>query len=174
MSDIVILKKVGYTREEFIELCIELKTTAALAEFADCTRMTVHRCLNKYFPDLPNRDDRLDNRFLALTNRRRCGMCNEPKPVEDFNLAPNYCKPCFNVYTKPYSAERRARKVSATPDWADKEKIKEIYRNCPEGYQVDHIIPLKGEKVCGLHVENNLQYLTESDNIKKSNKFEVG
>ena len=53
------------------------------------------------------------------------------------------------------------------------EKIKEIYLNRPSGYHVDHIIPLVNENVCGLHVENNLQYLTAKENMKKSNKFKV-
>jgi hypothetical protein len=57
----------------------------------------------------------------------------------------------------------------ATPSWADLEKIKEIYQNCPKGYEVDHIIPLRGKLVNGLHVPNNLQYLTSEDNRKKSN-----
>lgn len=67
---------------------------------------------------------------------------------------------------------RRARKKNATPPWADLKKIKEIYMNCPDGYVVDHIIPFKNHIVCGLHVENNLQYLTPLENGEKKNKFE--
>ena len=69
------------------------------------------------------------------------------------------------------SNNRRAYKIDATPEWADLEKIKEIYFNRPDGYHVDHIIPLKSEIVCGLHVPENLQYLHAYTNRSKGNKF---
>lgn len=63
--------------------------------------------------------------------------------------------------------------IRRTPKWADLEAIKEYYKNCKEGYHVDHIIPLQGKLVSGLHVENNLQYLTAYDNLSKGNKFDI-
>lgn len=69
-------------------------------------------------------------------------------------------------------AKRRAIKKQAIPVWANLEKIKEVYKNCPKGYQVDHIIPLQSDLVCGLHVDYNLQYLTPEENQRKWNKFQ--
>jgi len=71
------------------------------------------------------------------------------------------------------SAKYKAAKLQRTPTWADLEKIEEIYKKCPDGYHVDHIVPLQGTNVSGLHVETNLQYLKAEENLKKSNSFEV-
>lgn len=72
-------------------------------------------------------------------------------------------------------AKRRALKYKATPKWLNNEQIKEleqIYKNRPNGHHVDHIVPLQGKHVCGLHVPWNLQYLPAIDNLRKRNKFE--
>lgn len=76
-------------------------------------------------------------------------------------------------------AHRRARKLEATPNWADLKAIAEIYTKCAEitkrtgiKHQVDHIIPLTSDLVCGLHVESNLQILTADENNKKNNSFD--
>lgn len=58
------------------------------------------------------------------------------------------------------------------PPWADIKAIIEFYKNCPEGYEVDHIHPLRGKFISGLHVIDNLQYLPKDENRSKSNKFE--
>lgn len=70
-------------------------------------------------------------------------------------------------------ANRRAYKLKRTPKWLtveQKANIKEIYRNCAIGYEVDHIIPLRGKEVSGLHVPWNLQYLPAKENAIKGNK----
>jgi 5-methylcytosine-specific restriction endonuclease McrA len=72
------------------------------------------------------------------------------------------------------TAKRRASKLKATPPWSDLEEIKLAYAICSRvtketkiPHEVDHIIPLKGEFVCGLHVPYNLQLLTEKENRSK-------
>lgn len=77
----------------------------------------------------------------------------------------------FLIPHKIRQAKRRADKLNRTPKWSNLEKIKEIYKNCPKGYHVDHMIPLINKKVCGLNVENNLQYLTPTQNNQKGNKL---
>lgn len=75
---------------------------------------------------------------------------------------------------------RRARKTQReerirrnTPGWADLKAIREFYARCPIGHHVDHIIPLKGKDVSGLHVLDNLQYLPARENIIKGNRFDI-
>lgn len=69
-------------------------------------------------------------------------------------------------------ARRRSQQRSATPGWAKPEKIAAIYILAADlGMEVDHVIPLRGVNVCGLHVETNLQLLTRADNIKKGNRM---
>ena len=74
-------------------------------------------------------------------------------------------------YDKYRSANYRARKLNQTPPWSDLDKIKDIYINCPKGFHVDHIVPLKGKNVSGLHVPENLQYLPAKENLAKRNIY---
>lgn len=79
----------------------------------------------------------------------------------------NLAKHCAN------ENKRRASKLKQTPKWANLKDIEQFYMNCPKGYHVDHIIPLQGKNVRGLHVLENLQYLPAIENIRKGNKVEV-
>lgn len=66
------------------------------------------------------------------------------------------------------SANYRAQVKKQTPNNVDRQAIKKFYKECPSGYEVDHIIPIsKG----GLHTLENLQYLTITENRKKGSKI---
>tara|TARA_R100000664_G_scaffold17279_1_gene26204 strand:+ start:161 stop:553 length:393 start_codon:yes stop_codon:yes gene_type:complete len=72
-------------------------------------------------------------------------------------------------------AKYKAAKLQRIPPWVDRDHLKEIrefYKNCPKGYEVDHVIPLQGDTVSGLHMMANLQYLTAEENGRKSNSWQ--
>jgi galactokinase len=79
------------------------------------------------------------------------------------------------------SANKRATKLQRIPKWLSEEqknKIKEYYLTArilsnafDEEFHVDHIVPLRGKFVSGLHVPWNLTILTAQENMSKSNKF---
>jgi hypothetical protein len=68
-------------------------------------------------------------------------------------------------------AARRASKIHRTPSWASRENIARIYASCPKGYHVDHVVPLRGRLVSGLHVEGNLQVLPGEENSSKGARY---
>lgn len=68
--------------------------------------------------------------------------------------------------------KRHTKKLNAMPTWVNQEELKLVYKNRPPGYEVDHIHPLQGELISGLHIPQNLQYLTPSENVLKHNKFD--
>jgi hypothetical protein len=137
--------------------------------------------------------------LLSIIEHKYCGTCNTIKPFNDFpkdkgnslGIA-SQCSACRSVaqqgqyqkyydkhqesYARNYGKIRerqnqyKGERALRIPPWSQKELIEQFYENCPEGYQVDHIIPLKGKEVSGLHVIENLQYLTAEENLSKSNK----
>ncbi len=101
-------------------------------------------------------------------------------------------KDYYNEYHKWYRENNRGkfvaksvryeqRKECRTPSWltdSDHQEIEDFYTEAARltdltgiPFQVDHIIPLKGKKVSGLHVPENLQILQYQENCRKSNKF---
>ncbi len=80
--------------------------------------------------------------------------------------------------SRAHAASWRARRRMAMPQWADRSAINAIYaqavkisRETGVKHDVDHIVPLRGKNVCGLHVHWNLQILTASENKRKFTTF---
>lgn len=81
------------------------------------------------------------------------------------------------------SAQYRASKLQATPNWLteeDKEWISWFYKQAAKmeevtglKFHVDHIEPLNGKDVCGLHVPQNLQVIPAEENMSKGNRKEM-
>lgn len=83
-----------------------------------------------------------------------------------------------------YIKLRKLEKIKRTPPWLSKEDIKQItllYKEASRltsetgvSHHVDHIIPLRGKMVSGLHVPSNLQILRADENMSKGNTFTPG
>lgn len=182
-------KYISYTAAEWVKLVIEYKTRQKLAAHLGCNSATIGS-KNKLFKEcegsaIPR------TQFLAALGLKKCTDCKVLQTSDNFSkdstsldgLQAN-CKLCASAVVaqwkkdnrgkvNAHSAKYKAAKLQRTPTWSDLEAIAVFYVNCPEGYHVDHIIPLQGEKVSGLHVLENLQYLTARENQSKNNKYEI-
>lgn len=80
-----------------------------------------------------------------------------------------------------YEAKRRAIQLQRTPQWDPKAHLiiakyqvaAMLTKESGVPHHVDHIIPLQGRKVSGLHVFSNLRVIPAAENTKKSNKFDI-
>jgi hypothetical protein len=79
-----------------------------------------------------------------------------------------------------HQAVARSKRLLRYVPWADQDYIRDLYSNAKEAselfgvpFEVDHIIPLQGKKVSGLHHEDNLQVIPKSLNRSKGNKWNL-
>lgn len=111
---------------------------------------------------------KLANPKKVLEEKQRYRKAN-PEKIKDYNRSYKKLNPGL---VRADKAARRATKVNATPSWSETEMIKKVYDKAREyGSHVDHIVPLKSSKVCGLHVWANLQIIPPELNLSKNNRY---
>jgi hypothetical protein len=149
-----------------------------------------HRCkvcaaaAHKAWREGKNREE-----FLEEERRRHAALRANPIQKEKARLRLNKWrrdnpeKAKAQRHSQPHmKAERerarQATKINATPAWADREAIRAVYAHARKmteetgiPHEVDHIIPLRGRTVTGLHVHQNLRVIPESENVRKGNRL---
>ena len=103
------------------------------------------------------------------------------RPLEVKRVYQKAWKERNTVWVRADTKARRRKHREATPSWLTREQkgqIRELYKiaitmtkTTGEQYVVDHIIPLRSEVVCGLHVPWNLRVIPRQENLLKSNKL---
>ena len=138
------------------------------------------------------RDWYLRNKELAKERAKAWALANPEKVTKKNKTYKTKNKEKVTGYNKQwwsenkdkraaYEGKRRAAELQRTPAWdPDAHLIIAKYQLAAMltqasgiPHHVDHIIPLQGRNVSGLHVFSNLRVIPGSDNVKKSNKFPV-
>jgi len=180
----VVKKKHGnsiqITSLNFIEAILSTDSGPKAAIYLGIGEQTFNRIVNKVLNPVfglkTGGNSTWKYTLLKSIDHKECFKCNTIKPYSKFGIDNStsdkkfrVCKYCRSFNNASLYQNRKLR----IPSWFDKEKdqIAEFYDNCPEGYQVDHIIPLQGKYVSGLHTLSNLQYLSAEENIAKGNIY---
>jgi hypothetical protein len=160
------------------KVCGETKALDLFVKHNGCKDGRTHKCkecFNSHYRDYykKNRGRVAATQKKSVEKRRSEGK-DVNKPARDYSKR--------NPHHKRYYASQRRKHVkTATPNWLTKEQKEDIKRlhnlrmklESLFGlkYHVDHIVPLRGDNICGLNVPWNLQILESSLNVAKRNIY---
>lgn len=158
-----------------------------------CSKCKEEKLFSEFSRSLKKKDN-LQNQckscvreYQKLNKERRSGYkqkyneSNRDKILNDYRKYRKIYRSINKDKINALNAKRRADKLQATPNWLTKEElqqIEELYEIAQafklytgDAYHVDHIVPLQGKNVCGLHVPWNLQVIPAKENLSKHNKL---
>lgn len=140
-----------------------------------------------YFTGKPCKRGHVAKRYVSTAS---CSACEIERCLRYYHADPESAKKqrrwrdANRGAHNAHQGKRYASKVKATPKWLSEGQLAEIKVFYDEAarltlktgvkHQVDHVIPLLNDRVCGLHVPWNLQVLTKSQNQAKGNRFDDG
>jgi hypothetical protein len=136
----------------------------------------------EYFREYNRREDVKDRKNeWYQENKEQVIQAAATRPAQVKREYRNAWKETHKVQIRADTKARRRKHRDATPSWLtrkQKSEIRQVYQiaitmtqTTGEQYVVDHIVPLRGTDVCGLHVPWNLRVITQEENLVKSNKL---
>ena len=136
----------------------------------------------EYFRQYNSREDVKDRKNdWYVANRDKVIQTAATRPKAVLREYRNAWKRNNLLQIRADTKARRRKHRQATPKWLtrkQKSEIRQLYqiaitmtKTTGEQYVVDHIVPLRSEFVCGLHVPWNLRVITQEENLKKSNQL---
>jgi len=158
------------------------KTKGACVECLKAEWVKGNETRAKYFKQYNKRVDVKERKNEWYeNNKEQVIAAAKTRPIEIRREYQKAWKERNLVWVRADTKARRRKHRFATPKWLtakEKAEIRELYKiaitmskTTGEQYVVDHIVPLRGEGVCGLHVPWNLRVITQEENLKKSNKL---
>ncbi len=158
------------------------KTKGACVE---CLKVEWQQAAEKradYFKCYNERDEVKDAKHLWYQkNRNKVIETAKTRPAAQLREYRNAWKENNKNQIRADTKARRRKHRLATPKWLSRKQrseIRQLYQiaitmtqTTGEQYVVDHIVPLRSDEVCGLHVPWNLRVITQEENLKKSNKL---
>lgn len=157
------------------------KKGGRLGKCAYCKKCWKQDCKKHHSNHKKERNDKRHAYFLANAEKEKARkQLWTLAHREEINLKVNERRKKIPGGRNYENASRRTSLLDRFPEWADVKEIKTVYKQAVNMtretgimHHVDHIIPLKGKLVSGLHVHYNLQILPAKDNVSKGNKFNV-
>jgi hypothetical protein len=168
--------RIVFKKENTLKLLAgELDT---LDDVKKCTICKETKLILAFHKDL-NRKGGFSNKCAPCGSKKACLWAKKnPKKMNERSRKYTKENPHKHCATQ---AKRRSKKLQRTPPWLNKEHLANIEKFylfarlltllTGISYVVDHIIPLQGENVSGLHLPWNLQIMTRTQNSSKSNRF---
>ncbi len=136
-------------------------------------------------------------RHPVTVTEKRCNICGVTKGAGEFNRRSydvtglqHNCRACASSESRKHAkdnpdmknannAKRRAAKLNRMMPWGCEEEIRALYAEAQrlqgetgKAHHVDHVLPLQGVLVSGLHIPSNLQVLSATDNLSKNNHYD--
>lgn len=156
----------------------------------ECSKCNTVKQFSEFHKDLRNKEGVVPTcKKCRAIYRREYYLKNKERERENNGIWAKENKEKHNEYYRKYynnnkhkenarAVNKRTKYLQRSVAWADHDKIQSFYKEAHRltketsiVYHVDHIIPLQGKLVSGLHVEANLQVIPASENLSKSNKF---